>query len=277
LNQLVHLAEITVRDSKTEETAAVDNDLARLDERFLHQPAVAVEQSHEVLLSMTEKAMTAMTSAMDLLNHYDESKVKTIQTLESETDKYEDVLGGYLVKIGEQKLSEHESECVSLYLQNIGDLERIADHALNLAGSFEEMREKGIDFSDAAKKDLQVLMRAVKDVNTLTLESLKETDITKASHVEPLEQVVDTLTKEVRDRHIIRLREGTCTIELGYVLADITTDLERVSDHCSNLAASVIMSSKESYDTHAYLYKQKGNDEFRQLYNQLAGQYQILS
>jgi len=274
LDQVVHLASISIKDDTVEEKKS---ELSRLDERFLSQPAVAVEQSHEVLLSMAEKSMDAIVNAVDLLNGFDEKKAEYANSLEDETDHYEDVLGSYLVKIAAQELSEHDSERVSLYLQNIGDLERIADHASNLVYSFSEMHEKGMAFSEEAEKDLSVLTSAVKDVVSLTLSSMKDGDLKEASKVEPLEQVVDTLTREVRERHIIRLREGTCTIELGYVLADITTNLERVSDHCSNLASSLIMVDQGGYDTHEYLtaYRETGNEEFQRRYRQLAGKYRL--
>jgi len=278
LNQLVKLATISVRDQEARGTADQETgELARLDPRFLAQPAVAVEQSHAVLLSMAEKSMEAITLAFGLFGRFSEEDAERIDVLEDQTDHYEDVLGSYLVKTAEQELSVRDSERVSLYLQNIGDLERIADHAANLVHSFREMKDKEISFSDQAKEDLRVLTQAVSDVTALTLRAMTGSDAGAAADVEPLEQVVDSLTKAVRERHIIRLREGTCTIELGYVLADITTNLERVSDHCSNLASSLIMADKGGYDTHEYLtaYRQFSNEEYQRRYQKMAAKYHL--
>jgi len=278
LDQLVALARFTIPDSAKDTAAAPEaGDFARLDERFLMQPAVAVEQSHEVLISMAEKSMLAMKEALNLFYFYNEEKAQEVEDLENQTDRYEDVLGSYLVKTAEQQLSGRDSERVSLYLQNIGDLERIADHAANLVRSFREVESKKISFSTQAREDLMTLISAVSDVTTLTMSAMNGTNSEAAADVEPLEQVVDSLVHSVRERHIARLREGSCTLELGYILADVTTNLERVSDHCSNLASSLICEDKGGYDTHEYLtaYKQSDNEEFQRRYQQMASRYQL--
>jgi len=276
LNQLVKLAKRTIRDSK-ESVHENLGDLALLDERFLNQPAVAVAQGHTVLLSMAKKSMDSIHLALELFSKFDSSKVTEITDLENQTDRYEDVLGTYLVRTSERELSAADSERVSLYLQNIGDLERIADHAVNLMHSFTEMDEKKISFSPAAADEIKVIIDAVNDITSLTYKAMSEESQDTLSDIEPLEQVIDGLTRTVREHHIARLREGTCTMELGYILADITTNLERISDHCSNLASGIIMGENGGYDTHEYLtaYKRSGNEEFNQRYRKMSDRYRL--
>jgi len=277
LNQLVKLATWTIPDSKHDSAApAQSGELALLDERFLSQPAVAVEQGRTVLLSMANKSMQSIHFALDLFDRFHPETTAKVEELENETDQYEDVLGSYLVRAAERELSARDSERISVYLQNIGDLERIADHALNLVHSFREMDEKNLSFSPEAKKEIAVAMDAVNEVTSLTLKAMKDNDTDELSDVEPLEQVIDKLTGTVREHHIKRLRDGTCTIELGYILADITTDLERISDHCSNLASSWIMADKGGYDTHEYLTEYKtSNEEFQQRYSRMSSKYRL--
>jgi len=279
LNQLVKLATISIHDSNDDETAKeINEDLALLDERFLNQPAVAVEQGHTVLLSMAKKSIESLHISLSLFNKFDEKEAEKAEELENETDKYEDILGAYLVKASERELSPKDSERISLYLQNIGDLERISDHAINLVHSFREMNQKGLNFSEQAQNEIGVIIKAVKDVTTLTERAISDNNPDELADVEPLEQVIDNLTKTIREHHIVRLREGQCTFELGYILADITTNLERVSDHCSNLASSMIMAKYGGYDTHEYLteYRQNDNEEFKQRYIKMADRYHLV-
>jgi len=277
LNQLVRLAAWTVKDSKEDTPAVTDSDLALLDERFLNQPAVAVEQGHEVLLKMARKSMDAIHISLELFENYNPGTSSEVEKLENDTDHYEDVLGTYLVRASERELSAKDSERISVYLQNIGDLERIADHAINLVHSFAEMNQKKLSFSDQARSEIGVIINAVNEVTTLTLNAMTDNNLDELSDIEPLEQVIDYLTRTIREHHIVRLREGKCTMELGYILADITTNLERVSDHCSNLASSMIMADNGGYDTHEYLtrYKQTSNEEFTQRYKKMSDKYSL--
>lgn len=277
LDKLVWLANKTVRDKKNGTETEETRELARLDERFLAQPAVAVQQGRTVLLAMAQNAFDSMSRAISLLDGYDRKTDEKVHELEDLTDRYEDALGSYLVKISERELTAEDSEKISVYLQNIGDLERIADHAVNVVDSFREMEEKGIRFSSSAVEDIRVLMNAVSEVMKLTEKAIRDQDVSAARKIEPMEQVVDRLKDAVRERHIVRLREGACTVELGYILADISTDFERVSDHCSNLASSLIMSERGGYDTHEYLsvYRNSGNEEFRREYQRMASRYPL--
>ncbi|MCF0146736.1 MAG: Na/Pi cotransporter family protein [Eubacterium sp.] len=277
LDKLVKLACFTIRDKEDDAEQERANDLARLDERFLTQPAVAVDQGQAVLLSMAAKSMSAFRIAVGLLDGFSEEKAEQVDTLENEVDHYQDALGAYLVKASERELLEHDSERVSVYLQNIGDLERISDRASNIVHSFREMNRKKIAFSDDGVQDLKVLTSAVTEVSDLTLQALQKEDPAIAENVEPLEEVVDRLTHQVRKRHIARLRDGSCTVELGNILADLSTNMERVSDHCSNLASSLLLVDKGGYDTHEYLteYRRKDNEHFRVKYEQMADKYQL--
>jgi len=280
LDKLVKLAIILVKDNETLEDTKdkdEDKDFALLDERFLSKPSVAVMQGKDVLLSMADKAMESASIALDLFDKFDDKKASKIIDLENKTDKYEDKLGTYLVRVSEKELSASDSEKVSLYLQNIGDLERISDHALNIEQSFKEMKDKNLEFSIEAKREIGILISAVKEITKITLSALITNDKEMLSNVEPLEQVIDKLTKETREHHINRLRDGICTIELGYILADITTNLERISDHCSNLASSNINIASGGYDTHEYLtnYKKDDNEEFVQKYKIMDARFHL--
>jgi len=277
LNQLVKLATLSVPEKKEADTPSVSGNLALLDERFLNQPALAVEQGHTVLLSMAQTSMDAMHYALELFHSYNGKTMSKVESLESETDRFEDALGSYLVKASEKELSAKDSERVSLYLQNIGDLERIGDHALNLAQSFREMEEKHLTFSDPANSEMEKTILAVEDITSLTLKALSTGAQSDLLDVEPLEQVIDQLIKVDREHHIRRLKEGSCTIEMGYILADITTNLERVSDHCSNIASAMLLADKGGYDTHEYMteYKNTSNEIFRQRYQSMWDKYQL--
>jgi len=278
LNQLVKLAALTIPDKAEDRTATDDPGvLALLDDRFLTQPALAVRQGHQVLLSMAHTSVESIHLALKLFQNYNPENVQKIEKLEKETDKTEDALGSYLVRASSRELSEQDSERVSLYLQNIGDLERIADYALNLSQSFTEMHQKGIRFSKQAMSEIGVIIRAVGEVTAITEESMASGSLEKLLDVEPLEQVIDQLTRTVREHHILRLRDGSCTMELGYILADITTTLERVSDHCSNLASSWLMAESGGYDTHQYLteYKKIDNETFRQRFTKMSLRYTL--
>lgn len=261
---LVKLASLTVRDDP-EETAPEDQVLGYLDARFLETPSYAVEQSRSVAVVMAGLAEEAMNVAMSLLDSYTEEAAQRVKQLEEKVDIFEDQLGTYLVKLSSRTLSGKDSHTLSTLLHCISDIERISDHALNVMESVREMQEKGLEFSDKATKELQVFRRAIHDILNITMLSFREDDLQLAKQVEPLEEVIDGLNLEIRQRHVKRLRKGKCTIELGFVLTDITTDLERVSDHCSNIAVCLLQVSEDEFDTHAYIggLKTGDNVDFR--------------
>lgn len=237
---LVKLSCITVRDDEKPEKSMGNQALQLLDFRFLETPSYAVEQSMTAAAVMAELTEKSMNVAMDLLDGYTEENAKEVQTLEGQVDQFEDQIGSYLVKLSSRALSERDSHTLSVILHCIGDFERISDHALHIMEAAREMYEKKLEFSDKAKKELQVFRRAVQDVLSITVQSFCEGDLEMARRVEPLEEVIDRLHIEVKRRHVKRLRKGKCTIELGFILSDITTDFERVSDHCSNIAVCLL-------------------------------------
>ncbi len=258
---LVKLACLTIKDEDKQETVSeVDKTLGLLDVRFLDTPSYAVEQSRGVAVTMASLAEEAMNLAMSLFKEYDEEKAKKVVTLESEVDRFEDELGSYLVKLSSKNLSEKDSHTLNNILHCIGDFERISDHARNLKEAAEEMNQKKIEFSDKAKAELEVLERAIHDILKITMLSFNEEDLNLAKQVEPLEEVIDGLNLDIKQRHVKRLRKGKCTIELGFILSDIVTNFERVSDHCSNIAVCLLEVSEDEFDTHAYLDELKNDD-----------------
>ncbi len=263
---LVKLATITVKDDeKVEEVSPNEKVLSLLDARFLDTPSYAVEQSRIVAITMAGLAEESINLAMDLVSNYDEEKAKRVVDLEGEVDHFEDQIGGYLVKLSSKNLSEKDSHVLSNILHCIGDFERISDHARNIKEAAEEMHEKGLEFSDKATQELEVFKRAIHDIMKITVLSFSEEDLDLARQVEPLEEVIDGLNLDVKQRHVKRLRKGKCTIELGFILSDITTNLERVSDHCSNVAVCMLQVHEDEYDVHSYLdgLKQGDNIDFK--------------
>jgi phosphate:Na+ symporter len=249
---LEKLAVLTIRD-KEEEKDEHDDLSKLLDERFLDKPGFAIEQCRNVTIQMAETTKKSLFSAMGLLEKYDEQVAENVVELENTVDKYEDILGTYLVKLSSRQLSMADSRTLSILLHSIGDLERISDHALNIKESAEEMHDKGLTFSAQAKEEIEVFSRAIRDIVTEAIDTFVHADAEKAKRIEPLEQVVDYLNIEVRQRHVARLRKGECTIELGFVLSDICTNYERVADHCSNIGVCLIQVSEDGFDTHEYL------------------------
>ena len=224
-----------------------------LDERLMTVPAFAVANATAAAVKMAGYAKDAVNKATVLLGKYAEKDVVEIQELEDVLDKYEDKMGSYLVLLSQKEMSNEESNKVSMLLHTIGDLERIGDYALSIADTAKEMFEKSADFSPQAKKEIQTLLSALKEILDITVCSFELDDNTVAGMVEPLEQVIDALVNEIRSRHIVRLRSGNCTIELGFILSDLLTSIRRVSDHCSNIAVAVIESKQGTFDTHKYL------------------------
>ncbi len=228
-----------------------------LDERFLSTPPVAVERCKNITFDMADMAMQSLKNSMELIFEYNEVKADNIIKDEDNVDNYEDELGSYLVKLGAMTLSDSDSREVSKLLRIIGDLERISDHSVNILESAQEIHDKNQSFSESAKKEISVMMRAVSDIIDMTLDAFKNGDLKKAYNIEPLEQVVDNLQILLKKRHVSRLRKNECTIEMGFVLSDLLTNLERVSDHCSNIAVCMIEIAHESFDTHSYIQELK--------------------
>ncbi len=263
---LVKLATISIKEEeKSVEISSEDKALNLLDMRFLDTPSVAVEQSRNVAMVMAGLAEESMNLSMELVETYDEEKAKRVVDLESMVDRFEDELGSYLVKLSSKNLSEKDSHVLNTILHCIGDFERISDHARNIKEAADEMHEKQLQFSEKAQEELKVLQKAIHDILKITILSFNEEDLKLATQVEPLEEVIDELNLDIKQRHIKRLREGKCTIELGFILSDIVTNFERVSDHCSNIAVCLLEVSEDEYDTHAYLdeLKQENNIDFR--------------
>ncbi len=255
-NLLEKLAYLTIKDEKNSDTETP----VILDDRFLSTPGVAVEQCRNVINRMASIAKNTILIAIDLLKNYDEDKAQMVLENEDVIDNYEDITGTYLVKLSGRSLTMDDSRTVSCLLHSIGDFERISDHAVNILDTAKEIHEKEIDFSDMAKRELQVLFRAIEDILDLTVKAFEEKDIALARRVEPLEEVVDTLRTEMKSRHIDRLQEKICTIEQGFIFTDLLTDLERVSDHCSNIAVNLIQINDNNFDNHQYLNELKNED-----------------
>ena len=267
---LVRLAILTVPDAKD----AQPEQAAILDERLLNTPAVAVERARLVGGDMAEICRTALLQAMSATRRWDDAIVDEVIRKEDAEDHYEDVLGSYLVKLSGHELSAADNRTINTLLHTIGDFERITDHAVNLTETAREIRDKDIRFSAEALDDLAVLEAAVQDILNRTVDAFQNRDRYAASKIEPLEQVVDGLVREVKARHIARLQAGTCTIEYGFVLDDLLTVYERIADHCSNIAVAMIEVAEDRFDTHEYLNRLRaGGGKFEQRYERYRGQY----
>lgn len=241
-------------------TVKGDNDKTHtifLDERLFNNTALAVSECHRLTNEMAEHARDSLTKAIGLISSYKAETAQYIRENEELIDKYEDKLGTYLVRLSNNELSENLSHSIARMLHSIGDFERIGDHALNICKVAEEMHNKNIHFSDEAKKEIAVITNAVTEILNMTVDSFINDDIELASHVEPLEQVIDTLNKKLKARHVARLQSGECTIELGFVFTDLLTNYERVSDHCSNVAVYTMQLPSDKLDAHKYLAKIK--------------------
>ena len=254
---LVKLAELTVRDKEVEEEK---NQFAILDERFLEQPAFAMELCRKEAIKMAEIAKKAIYLALDNIGNYKEEDFIRIKEMEDEVDKYEDALGSYLVKLNNKDLNPRDSRSVSVILHCINDFERISDHAVNIVESAKEMHDKNLSFSETAMREFEVYVKAVHKIVHMAVNAYVDNDLENAKVVEPLEQVINGLNAEMKQRHIRRLRKGKCTIELGWVLQDLLTNIERVSDHCSNIAICMIEVKDDEYDAHSYLETLKENN-----------------
>lgn len=261
-------------------TVKGDNDKTHtvfLDERLFNNTALAVSECHRLTNEMAEHARDSLTKAIGLISEYKAETTQYIRENEELIDKYEDKLGTYLVRLSNNELSENLSHSIARMLHSIGDFERIGDHALNICKVAEEMHNKNIHFSDEAKKEISVITNAVTEILNMTVDSFINDDIELASHVEPLEQVIDTLNKKLKARHVARLQSGECTIELGFVFTDLLTNYERVSDHCSNVAVYTMQLPSDRLDAHKYLAKIKNAETgtFVDDFNMYAEKYSL--
>lgn len=235
---------------------------AFLDERIFNNTPLAINECRRLANEMAEYTRTAITTSLELIWNYDEKKDKSVREIEAITDKYEDKLGTYLVRISSNVLSEEDSHTVSRILHSLSDLERISDHSLNICVAALEIKDKNIKFSDKAKHELGVLTDALKEIVNITIDSFVNDSYDAALHVEPIEQVIDKLKEELKTRHIDRLQKGECTIPMGFVFSDLLTNIERVSDHCSNIAVYTIQQDSPKLDTHKYLRKMRNGDDY---------------
>ena len=225
-------------------------DMNRLEERFLSYPTLAVEQTRLTMNKMAELTKKSLFSAMDLLKSYSQKGMQEVVGLESVVDRYEDKIGSYLMKLTGREMTETQNKAVSQYLRTITDLERISDHALNIAQRAEEINEKNIQFSDKGEKEMDRLKEAIGEITGLAIDSFMTNDTESAYRVEPLEQVIDAMCRRMREKHTARLQKGKCTIANGYVFNDLISDLERVSDHCSNIAIVQVELEDNALDVH---------------------------
>ena len=272
---LEKLASLTVRDKK-ESNKPKASEMKLLDVRFLERPAFAVELSKTTTINMAKVVRMSIMEAIELLDKYDEKKASKVAELEKLVDVYEDELGDYLVKLSAKSLSEHDSRLLSKMLHSIGDLERISDHALNIKEAASEMHGKKIKFSDEAKAELNVLTDAISRIVDLAIFSYINDDKKEALLVEPLEEVIDVVNDKLKNRHIKRLRTGQCTIELGFILSDITNNFERVADHCSNIAVCELQIDSDEFESHDYLGRMKKDDEnYKARYNEFLEEYKL--
>ena len=224
-----------------------------LDERLLATPAVAVQRAHEIAGEMAADAAKAMHLAMGLTKKFEEGIMEQVVELENKTDRYEDALNTYLVKLSAMNLSVHDNRILNTLLYTVADIERMGDHALSIAKAAREMEEKKIEFSTQAKGELAVLEQAVMDIMDRTVAAYGNFDLQQAIKIEPQEQVVDSLVREVKSRHVRRLRDGLCTVEYGFVLEDLLTACERTADHCSNVAVEMLQVAEGKLEAHEYL------------------------
>lgn len=266
---LEKLACLTIRDKDAED------DTPFLDPRFLNTPAVATSQCKNMSIKMAKLAKETLLMSIDSIGNYNEKTAKTIYENESKIDTYEDVLGTYLVKLCGQSLTPRDSAEVSKMLHDIGDFERIGDHAVNIINVAKEMKEKKVAFSEKAGQELMVLTNALIEILNNAILSFEEDDIELAESVEPLEQVIDKLVDELKLRHIRRLQDGRCTIELGFMYSDLLNNYERVSDHCSNIAVAMIQLERDSFETHEYLHeiKELGQEDYVKAYKEYKLKY----
>lgn len=271
--QLVKISHLIVRD-KNGEADEKKNAFAALDDRFMSTPSVAVEACRGVSVDMAKLTKKAIDEALGLLvSDYDEKTVQSVIDAEDFIDKYEDKINSYLVRVAKHSITGRDSRTMSKMMHCVGNFERISDHAVNLIESVQEMKEKGITFSSECINEIMVISDAIEENIRTAFDAYAADDLAAAHKVEPLEEVVDNLSTELKNRHIRRLQNDECTVELGYIFQDVLTNLERISDHCSNIAGCLI-ETDEKTNIHAYFNDVKENDEkFRREFKEYSEMY----
>ena len=273
--QLEKLANILVKDAP--EKKAQDETLQLLDERFLETPSIAAGQCRKVADKMANLSRDCVFRAMDMIGNYTDSAAEYVSALESKIDRYEDALGAYIVKLEREDLNQSDSRLLNLILHSIGDLERISDHAKNISETAEEMDRKNVQFSEAAQEEVRVYMDAVREIVNMATDAFIRLDIELAGSVEPLEEVIDDINKTIGKHHMKRLRNGKCTIELGMILSDIATHMERISDHCSNIVIYEQQLTDSSIQEHEYVEKLDFEESriFQEEFEQFKNKYSL--
>lgn len=272
------LEKLVCKIFKDDETAIMDQeDMDRLETRFLNYPAIAIEQTHLTITSMAQKAKMSIYEAISLRRDFSQKKLKRINEIEDSVDRYEDKLGNYLMKITAIELNDAQTREVSKYLHSLSDFERISDHAENVGEAGEEIYTKKIIFSDKANEELMTLESALKEILSISIEAFINNDIDLAVQVEPLEELIDNICDEMKFRHIERLKNKECTLVNGFVFNDLLTNYERIADHCSNIALVVIEEKEHDLNSHEYIdaIRNKNDARFIKMYEQYKEKYAI--
>ncbi len=273
---LEKLAYLTIPVSEEERLPVEDEEFQILDERFLQTPGFAIEQCRSLANKMAELSKECFLTAMESLSSYSKESVQTVITLEEKIDLYQDKLGIYLTKLNSQNLAYQDSQNASMLLHCITDLERISDHAVNVAESAKEMHKRKLHFSKKAEEEMHVYKEAIEDILNRAIGAFTENDEKRALTVEPLEEVIDELNKDIRKHHMKRLRKGKCTIDLGLIFSDIATNYERVADHCSNIAVYLIQEQDTALEAHSYVNELKEEDiSFEKQVEELEEKYSL--
>ncbi len=269
---ILKLATVMVKDDKK----PAKQPAVQLDERLLRSPSIAINECDSYTVKMCALAVETLNLSIDMLSNYDEKLAQKVLDNEDILDKYEDSLGTYLVRLSGQSLSREDSQRISKMLHTIGDFERLGDHAVNLLKTAQEMHNKQTQFSEQGGREITVLTEAIREILSITNSAYAANDVAISGRVEPLEQVIDDLTAIVKNNHILRLQEGSCTIETGFILSDILNNYERISDHCSNIAVAIIELVHNTFDTHQYLNQVKTtSEEFSEVYEQFSVRFSL--
>lgn len=277
LEKLAYLTIPETEEEREKEAEKSRKEIQLLDTRFLSTPGFALEQCKNVAVDMADYSREALFLAIQMLDKFDKASADRVVELENIVDHYEDEIGAYLVKLSSRHLTEKDSQHLSVLLHSIGDFERISDHAINIMEAAKEMHAKELDFSRKAREELGIYTGAIKDIINTSVLVFQEEDLKLASMIEPMEEVIDYLSVEVKKRHMKRLRKGKCTIEMGFILSDIVTNYERVSDHCSNIALSLLQLNEENFEAHEYqeAISSKDNVAFTTEVKHLKERYQL--
>ena len=277
LEKLAYLTIPETEEEREKEAETSRTEIQLLDTRFLSTPGFALEQCKNVAVDMADYSREALFLAIQMLDKFDKASADRVVELENIVDHYEDEIGAYLVKLSSRHLTEKDSQHLSVLLHSIGDYERISDHAINIMEAAKEMHAKELDFSRKAREELGIYTGAIKDIINTSVLVFQEEDLKLAAMIEPMEEVIDYLSVEVKKRHMKRLRKGKCTIEMGFILSDIVTNYERVSDHCSNIALSLLQLNEENFEAHEYqvAISSKDNVAFTTEVKHLKERYQL--